>query len=49
MSANLEATRLEAALELENHVQTVAMLTQDFREGAAAFTEKRPPRFFSGR
>lgn len=45
MWANLEAQSLDAALELENHVQTVAMLTGDFREGAKAFAEKRPPRF----
>lgn len=45
MWANLEASSLDAALELENHVQTVAMLTQDFREGAAAFAEKRSPVF----
>jgi enoyl-CoA hydratase len=48
MWANLEAPSLEAAVELENHVQTVALLTEDFREGALAFAEKRVPRF-SGR
>jgi enoyl-CoA hydratase len=48
MWGNLEAPSLEVALELENHVQTVALLTEDFREGAMAFAEKRLPRF-SGR
>jgi enoyl-CoA hydratase len=45
MWANLEATGLEAALELENHVQTVAMLTGDFTEALDAFAAKRPPVF----
>jgi enoyl-CoA hydratase len=45
MWANLEAPSLKAALELENHVQVVGLLTEDFREAATAFAEKRPPRF----
>jgi enoyl-CoA hydratase len=45
MWANLHASSLEAALELENHVQVVALMTDDFREAAAAFAEKRPPHF----
>ena len=45
MWANLDAAGLEAALELENHVQTVAMLTEDFTEALDAFAAKRPPSF----
>ena len=45
MWANLHAPSLSAALELENHVQVVALMTDDFREAAAAFAEKRPPKF----
>lgn len=43
--ANLDAPSLESALELENHVQVVALMTEDFREAATAFAEKRPPHF----
>jgi enoyl-CoA hydratase len=45
MWSNLDAPGLAAALELENHVQVVALTTEDFREAAAAFAEKRPPVF----
>jgi enoyl-CoA hydratase len=45
MWANLDAAGLEPALELENHVQTVAMLTEDFSEALDAFAAKRPPLF----
>ncbi|VWX54197.1 enoyl-CoA hydratase/isomerase family protein [Novosphingobium sp. 9U] len=47
MWANLEAN-FESALELENHVQVVGLLTEDFAEAAKAFTEKRTP-VFQGR
>jgi enoyl-CoA hydratase len=45
MWRNLDAPNLDAALDLENHVQTVGMLTADFKEAAKAFAEKRPPKF----
>ena len=45
MWSNLHAPSLSAAVELENHVQVVALMTEDFREAAAAFAEKRPPTF----
>jgi len=47
MWANLEAS-FESALELENHVQVVGLLTEDFAEAAIAFTQKRRP-VFTGR
>jgi len=40
-----EDTTLEQQLELEAQLQTAATQTDDFREGVAAFLEKREPRF----
>lgn len=48
MWANLEAGSLDAALEVENHAQVLALLTEDFHEASRAFAEKRPP-VFTGR
>jgi enoyl-CoA hydratase len=45
MWTNLDAPSLEAAVQLENHTQVVAMLTADFDEATKAFVEKRAPRF----
>ncbi|MCE7797763.1 enoyl-CoA hydratase/isomerase family protein [Sphingobium sufflavum] len=45
MHTNLDAPSLDSALELENHVQVAALLTEDFREAATAFAEKRAPHF----
>lgn len=45
MHANIDAPGLEAALELENHVQCLALGTEDFREACRAFAEKRVPQF----
>ncbi len=45
MRTNLDASSLDAAIELENHVQTLALGTDDFAEACQAFVEKRPPVF----
>jgi enoyl-CoA hydratase len=45
MWANLDASSLDAAIELENHAQVLGLMTSDFAEGALAFVEKRPARF----
>lgn len=45
---NVDATSLEAAIELENRTQVLATRTHDAGEAVAAFRERRPARF-SGR
>ena len=45
MWANLDAPNMEAAVHLENRTQILSLTTGDFREAAAAFAEKRAPRW----
>jgi enoyl-CoA hydratase/carnithine racemase len=41
----IDAPSLEAAIALENRNQLMCAASDDFREGMAAFLEKRPPRY----
>jgi enoyl-CoA hydratase len=43
MHANLDASSIEAAIQLENRTQILAGTTGDIAEAARAFVEKRPP------
>ncbi|MES0875337.1 enoyl-CoA hydratase/isomerase family protein [Sinimarinibacterium thermocellulolyticum] len=45
MWANLAAPSLDAALELENRAQVIALMTEDFAEASAAFAAKRAPHY----
>jgi enoyl-CoA hydratase/carnithine racemase len=48
VNVNLDAPGLEAAMALEDRNQVMLSQSADFREGAAAFREKRAP-IFTGR
>lgn len=43
--ANLDPPSLDAALQLENRAQVMALMTEDFREAVAAFVDKRAHAF----
>jgi enoyl-CoA hydratase/carnithine racemase len=45
LQANVDAPSLEAAIELENRNQVLAIRTDDMREALTAFREKRQPKF----
>ncbi|MCW3017469.1 MAG: enoyl-CoA hydratase [Solirubrobacterales bacterium] len=45
LQRNVDATSLEAAIELENRTQILATRTEDMAEALAAFTQKRPASF----
>jgi enoyl-CoA hydratase len=45
MWRNLDAHDLEQAVELENQVQVVGLMTEDFAEGVHAFVQKRAPQW----
>lgn len=45
LQANVDASSLDAALDLENRNQVLAFQTDDMREAFNAFREKRNPRF----
>lgn len=44
----IDAPGLEAAIAMENRNQLMCAASDDFKEGLAAFLEKRPPRYAGG-
>lgn len=45
LNASLDAGSLEQVIALEDRTQILCTRTDDFREGIAAFLQKRPPRY----
>jgi enoyl-CoA hydratase/carnithine racemase len=45
LNHSVNAPSLEAAVAMEDRNQVLCLHTQDFKEGVAAFMEKRPPRY----
>jgi enoyl-CoA hydratase len=45
LKASIDAPGLEAAIAMEDRNQVIAVQTRDFREGVAAFLQKRAPEF----
>jgi enoyl-CoA hydratase len=45
LQASIDAASLEQAIAMEDRNQVICVRTEDFREGVAAFLEKRPPRY----
>ena len=45
LNASLDAGSLEQVIAMEDRNQILAARSGDFREGVAAFLEKRPPDF----
>jgi enoyl-CoA hydratase/carnithine racemase len=45
LAASLDAGSLEQVIAMEDRNQVLCVQSQDFREGVAAFLEKRPPRY----
>jgi enoyl-CoA hydratase/carnithine racemase len=45
LRVSLDAASLEAVIAMEDRNQVLAVQTQDFREGVAAFLQKRDPQF----
>ena len=45
IQTNVDASSIEAAIELENRNQTLAIQNADMNEALAAFVGKRAPRY----